>query len=144
MSDMWEVSQLLGDAQLAASIVRADTGVNPSVVHLYTTTRPASIATAHGDAPQAIIALDKPCGAVVAGELVWHMANPAGAMVMHQGMPRWAEWIAGDGTVLTRCDVTDMDNGGGLRVLGGATPPGETSPMLYAGGLVQIGLVALT
>ena len=32
----------------------------------------------------------------------------------------------------------------GLRVIGGATPEGESSPMLYTGGLVQLGMVALS
>lgn len=144
MSADWETSQTLTDAQLAASIARADAGASASVVHIYSTARPATIATVHADDPQATITLAKPCGAVVAHELVWHMAAPAGAMVQSNGLPRWAEWIAGDGAVLARCDVTDMDHGGGLRVLGGTTPAGETSPMLYAGGMVQIGQVALT
>lgn len=144
MSDIWETSAALATAQLAASIVRADAGANPSAVYLYTTARPATIATVHSDTPQASIALAKPCGALVADELVWHMADPAGAMVQTTGLPRWAEWVAGDGVVLARCDVTDLDHDGGLKVLGGTTPEGETSPMLYAGGMVQIGQVALT
>lgn len=144
MSADWETSAALVAAQLQASLARADQGAAPSSVRLYTTTRPATIADAHADTPQAVINLAKPCGALVDGALVWYPADPAGAMVAHQGLPRWAEWVAGDGVVLTRCDVTDMDGGGGLRVTGGTTPAGETSPMLYPGGLVQIGLVALT
>ena len=140
----WEVSAVTVLAQLQATLVRADTGAGSSRLALYTTGRPALITDAHADTAQADIVLAKPCGAVVSGALVLYPADLAGAMVMAAGLPRWAEWIAGDGQVLTRCDVTDMEHGGGIRVVGGATPEGETSPMLYPGGLVQLGLVALT
>lgn len=142
MSD-WEASNALRLAHLEASIARADQGSGPGTVCIYTTNRPGA-GQSHADTPQAVIALAKPCAALISGALVWIAADPAGAMVMQGGMPRWAEWLAGDGTLLARCDVTDMDHDGGLRVIGGTTPPGETSPMLYAGGLVQIGVVALT
>lgn len=143
MSALWEASSALRLVHLQASIARADQGSTPSAVCIYSTNRPGA-GQPHADTPQAVITLAKPCAALIGGALVWIAADPAGAMVMQGGIPRWAEWLAGDGTLLTRCDVTDMDHDGGLRVLGGTTPPGETSPMLYAGGLVQIGVVALT
>lgn len=142
MSD-WEASSTLRLAHLQASIARADQGSAASVCKLYSTARPG-VGQPHTDTPQAVIVLAKPCGSVINGALIWAAADPAGAMVSQSGIPRWAEWVAGDGTVLTRCDVTDMDHDGGLRVIGGATPPGDTSPMLYSGGLVQLGVVALT
>ncbi|GAD22357.1 hypothetical protein [Acidovorax sp. MR-S7] len=140
----WDVSDAAYIAQLQGLLARADTGAGRSRLALYTTTPPASMGDAHADTPQATLELAKPCGSLVGGALVLHVADPAGAMVMSQGMPRWAEWIAADGVLLTRCIVTDMDHGGGIRVIGGTTPEGETSPMLYPGGLVQLGLVALT
>ncbi|BEU96563.1 hypothetical protein ACDW_22680 [Acidovorax sp. DW039] len=143
MSATWEASIALRLAHLQASIARADQGSAPSAVCIYSTNRPGP-GQPHTDTPQAVITLAKPCAALIGGALVWIAADPAGAMVMQGGLPRWAEWLAGDGTLLARCNVTDMDHDGGLRVVGGATPPGETSPMLYAGGLVQIGVVALT
>jgi hypothetical protein len=139
----WEISAATAAAQLAGLLARADTGAGSSRITCYTTTRPALITDAHADVPQAEIALAKPCGAIVDGALVLYPADAAGAMVQAAGLPRWAEWIAADGVVLTRCDVTDMEHGGGIRLVGGATPEGETSPMLYPGGLVQLGLVAL-
>jgi len=144
MSAEWEISDAAVVAQLLGLLARADAGTGASVLALYTTARPALITDVHADAPQAGIVLAKPCGGMVGGALVLYVADPAGAMVMAQGMPRWGEWIAGDGAVLARFDVTDMDHGGGIRVIGGTTPEGETSPMLYPGGLVQLGLVALT
>lgn len=139
----WEVSTALELAQLQGTIVRADEGSNPSRLVLYTTERPAAISQAHTDTPQAEIVLAKPCGAIVSGMLVLHVADTSGAMVAASGIPRWAEWVAGDGAVLTRCDVTDVDHDGGIRVRGGNTPAGDTSPILYAGGKVQLGVVAL-
>lgn len=140
----WDISAAAVLAQLQGMLARADTGAGSSRLALYTTAPPALISDAHADTPQAEIVLAKPCGAIVGGALVLHVADPAGAMVMAQGLPRWAEWFAADGVLLARCDVTDMDHGGGIRIVGGATPEGETSPMLYPGGLVQLGLVALT
>lgn len=144
VSPEWEISPASGLAYLQAAIVRADVGAAASRLRLYTTTRPASILDVHTDTPQAVITLQKPCGIITSGTLVLLPADPAGAMVQHNGMPLWADWIAGDGAVLAHCYVTDMDHDGGLRVIGGNTPSGETSPMLYAGGLVQLGLVAFT
>lgn len=140
----WDISAAAVAAQLQSMIARADLGAGNAQLVLYTTTRPTSIGDPHADTPQATITLAKPSGTIVDGALVLHVLDPAGAMVQADGLPRWAEWSAGDGVLLARCDVSDMDNGGGIRVVGGSTPPGETSPMLYAGGLVQLGLVALT
>lgn len=140
----WEVSAVGVLAQLQAMIVRADAGAGSSRLAIYTTDRPAAITDAHADTPQAVVVLAEPCGAIVSGALVLYPADIAGSMVVSAGMPRWAEWIAADGQVLTRCYVTDMDHGGGIRLIGGTTPGGETSPMLYPGGLVLLGLVALT
>lgn len=139
----WEVSATLELAQLLGTIVRADVGSGTSRLAIYTTPRPSAIGQPHADVPQAEISLAKPCGAIVDGQLVLYVADATGSMVMASGIPRWAEWVAGDGAVLTRCDVTDLEHDGGMRVRGGATPEGDTSPMLYAGGKVQLGLIAL-
>lgn len=144
MSSDWEISSITAAAQLGGMLARADQGAGNASLALYTTVRPALITDAHADTPQALIGLGKPCGAIVDSQLVLYVQNPAGALVMATGLPRWGEWRAGDGALLARYDVTDMDHGGGIRIIGGTTPEGETSPRLYAGGLVQLGLVALT
>lgn len=144
VSPDWEISPESALAYLQAAIVRADLGAVASRLRLYTTTRPSTILDAHTDTPQAVITLQKPCGIITSGALVLLPAAATGAMVQHNGIPRWGDWVAGDGAVLAHCDVTDMDHEGGLRVVGGGTPVGETSPLLYAGGLVQLGLVAFT
>lgn len=144
MSAEWEVGPALAIAYLHAAIERADFGVGASRLRLYTTARPASVTDAHADTAQAEIVLAKPCGRIDGEVLILTPAVAGGAMVQAAGMPRWAEWVAADGAVLTRCWVTDADHDGGIRVLGGATPAGETSPVLYAGGLVRLDVVALT
>ncbi|WP_423458039.1 hypothetical protein [Ottowia sp. VDI28] len=137
----YRIGSVLAAAQLAASLTRADQGAGFSRVRLYTTDRPDTPGV-HSDTPQAVIALTKPCGALAGGVLSLTAADPG--MVMAQGMPRWAEWIAADGALLADGTVTDMDNGGDFRVEGATTPEGETSPMLYTGGLVTLGTVVLT
>lgn len=139
----WEIGPELALAQLQATISRADAGGGGACVRIYTTARPASINDVPADAPQAEIVLAKPCATIVDGVLAMHPAESA-TMVMATGLPRWGDWVSADGAVLARADVTDMDHGGGWRLLGGETPEGETSPLLRAGGLVQLGATALT
>ena len=50
----------------------------------------------------------------------------------------------GAGAIVAEGSVTDEANGGDFWVAGGATPPGETSPLLQAGGLVLLGTTSLT
>lgn len=143
MSAEWEISPALAIVYLQAAIARADTGLAASRLRLFSTSRPPTILDAHADAPQAEIVLAQPCGTIINGALVLYPASAAGGMVQSGGVPRWAEWVAGDGVVLTRCWVTDMEHDGGIRVVGAKTPDGEVSPMLYVGGLVQLGQVVL-
>ena len=49
-----------------------------------------------------------------------------------------------DGSIIATSNCTDTANGGGWQLEGGETPAGETSPLLYAGGLVQLGETALS
>ncbi|CAM3348992.1 hypothetical protein [Paracidovorax anthurii] len=138
----WEIGPELALAQLLATIARADQGAGNARIRIYDTERPASIASVHADTPQAEIVLSKPCASVVDGVMVMHPLEGA-SMVMHTGLPRWGDWVAASGVVLARADATDMDHTGGWRLQGGDTPPGETSPLLRAGGLVQLGATAL-
>ena len=130
-------------AQLAASLVFADAGGGPSVIRAYTTTQPATGA-APGGAEQVAIVLAQPCATLAAGVLTLHPADPTGAMVLASGLPRWARWERFDGLLVADGTVTDIANGGDFTLTGAATPPGETSPMLYAGGRALLGAVTLT
>ena len=130
-------------AQLAASVSRADLGIAASRIQLFDSTPPAD-----GDpgavTPMAEITMAKPCGAVVAGVLVLYPADAGGAMVLRNGVPLWGRWLSGDNKVMAAGTVTDPDNGGDFQVTGGATAPGNTSPTLYAGGLVLLGTTTLS
>ena len=96
------------------------------------------------DTPQAEVVLLKPCAAIVDGALVMYPRDVEGTLVMSTGLPRWADWVAADGSIIATSNCTDAANGGGWQLEGGETPAGETSPLLYAGGLVQLGETALT
>lgn len=144
MSSVWEIGAALALAQLQATIVAADSGSGNSRIRIYRTERPSAITDSHADVPQAEIVLAKPCASIVDGVLVMHPADEAGAMVMSQGLPRWGDWVSAAGAVLARGDVTDTAHDGCWRVTGGQTPAGETSPLLYAGGLVVLGGTSLS
>lgn len=140
----WRVGPATALAQLQATISVADSGTGPAKVRIYTTARPAGIGGAAGAIPQAEVVLAKPCATLENGALVLHPASANGAMVMTTGIPRWAEWVSGAGDVVADGSVTDMDNWGDFRLVGGVTPAGEISPLLQAGGLVVLGATTLT
>ena len=144
MTAVWEVGPEAAAAQLAATIARADQGAGFACVRIYTTPQPASIAVPRTDAHQAELVLLKPCASIVDGVLVMHPRDVEGALVLSNGLPRWADWVAADGSIIATSNCTDAANGGGWPLEGGETPAGETSPLLYAGGLVQLGETALT
>ena len=144
MSGTWRVGPATALAQLQAAIDLADAGPGPSRVLLFTTDRHTALDGAAGDTPQAEIVLAVPCASIVGGALVLHVANPDGTLVMTTGLPRWGLWVNGAGAIVAEGSVTDEANGGDFWVAGGATPPGETSPLLQAGGLVLLGTTSLT
>ena len=125
-------------AQITTSLAFADAGTLPSSILLY-----AEAAVATGAAPTtsalAEIVLAKPCGTITGGVLTLHVANPDGALVLQQGIPRAARWMSGDGKLVGAGTVTDTLNAGDFRIAGGTTAPGDDSPMLYAGGNVLLG-----
>jgi hypothetical protein len=144
MSGTWRIGPALSLAQLQATITTADAGPGPSKIQLYTTGRHGTLDGAVGEIPQAEVVLAVPCASIVDGALVLHVANPDGAMVMATGLPRWGLWVNGAGAIVAEGSVTDEANGGDFWVAGGVTPPGETSPLLQAGGLVLLGTTSLT
>jgi len=130
-------------AQLAASITFADAAAGPSAIDIYTSVQP-TLGAAPGDTPQAIIVLAKPCATLVAGVLTLNAASPGGTLLLLTGIPRWARWRRSDDVLVADGTVTDLASTGDFRVSGGTTDPGESSPTLYAGGLVVLGAVTLT
>lgn len=144
MSQDWEISAATGSAHMQATLTLLDSGAGFASIVIYTTVRPAGINTAHSDAPQATIELATPAGEVVDGVLHLFPKDAAGALVMRQGVPRWGDLLSRSGVIVARANVTDVDHGGGFQLMGGDTPEGDDSPLLYAGSKVQLGAVLLT
>lgn len=141
---MFAVSNALAAAQMQATLDRMSTGGGAAALHLYTTARPPTPQDDPGGAAQAVIALSSPPGVVTDGVLSLTPAVPEGTLVLADGIPRWGRFFAADGAPMADGDVTDDTHGGDITVGGGLTPDGDTSPLLYAGGLVLLGTVALT
>lgn len=142
----WALSPGVAAAQLQATMSFADASApaaGASRLQLFTTTQPAPGADAN-TAPQAEIVLATPCGVIAEG--VWSLivAAPGGALVMTTGVPKWARWLSATGQWVADASVTDLAGEGDIRIGGGQTPPGETGPMLYAGGLAVLGTTAFT
>lgn len=124
-------------AQLAATLVFADAGAEPSRIRLYTESDGAGTLLAE-------IVLAKPCATLASGYLTLHPLDAAGAMVLASGIPRSGRWISGAGLLVAAGTVTDATHDGDFKVAGGGTAPGDDSPALYAGGLVVLGVLTLT
>lgn len=127
--------------QIAATLSRLDQGAGTVQIRVYATTPPASPGS-HTDTPMATVVLPKPCGTITDGALTLTAGDAA--LVLLGGFPRWAELVAGDGSVLHLGDVTDADGDGFYKAAGADTPSGETSPYYLAGGLLSLGAVVLT
>lgn len=128
-------------AHLQATLDRLNAGSGTASVRVYSTSIPAGPG-AHSDTPMAAVTLPSPAGTISGGTLT--LAAGEAGLVMTAGIPRWAELVAADGTVLHVGDVTDADHDGFWRVSGADTPEGETSPYFAAGGLLSLGTVVLT
>lgn len=139
----WQISPGAALIQLQATMAWADTGAGSSRLQIFTSAQPAS-GDAAGAAPQVEFVLAKPCGVITDG--VWSLtaAEPGGTMVLVNGIPRWGRWLTASGAWVADGDVTDLAGGGAIRIAGGATPEGDNSPMLYAGGLAILGATAFT
>lgn len=136
------VAGALSAAQMAATLARADQGAGSAELRFYATTMP-STAGPHADSPMCVIQLAKPCAEISAAGVLSFIAVGPG-MVTVGGIPRWCEWLAGDGAQLHLGDVTDEANGGFYKVAGAATPVGETSPLFFAGAMMSLGVSELT
>ena len=125
-------------ARNAASIARADEGPAASTIRIY---------AAQGGTLLAVRQLAKPCGTVrEADGRIQLAAGSVNDVVAATGAATWAEWVAGDGTVLAAGPVTDedgnvSDGAGGLTPTGDVGPwvlQGTTGTLLYEGGLVLL------
>lgn len=136
------LSSAARQAQLAALITRADQGTTgASVLRFHASATPTAPGP-HSSAPMAVVTLGNPCASVVGGVLVWNFS--ANGMVVENAVPRWAEWLAKDGTQIHIGDVTDEGHDGFYRVSGGQTPEGDNSPLFYAGSTIAPGQSAIS
>lgn len=141
----WVISNALALVQLQATLARLDASPGPATLLLYTTPLPPDgDAPAIAPDPQVTIPLASPSGSIVAGVLKLTQAPSASPMAAASGIPRWGLLVAGDGVPLARGDVTDNAHTGAIRITGGPTAGGDTSPSLYAGGLVSLSETFLT
>ena len=141
----WVISDALALAQLQATLARLAMAPGPATVLIYATAMPADTdPLAIAPDAQVTIPLESPPGAIVAGVLKLAQQSGAAPMAVTAGIPRWGLLVAGDGVPLARGDVTDSAHTGAIRITGGTTAPGETAPMLYAGGLVALAETYLT
>lgn len=129
-------------AQLAASIAFADKGAANSRIFLYADAG-ASTGAAPSGSPMAEIELAKPCATLSGSALTLNVASPEGSLVLANAIPKSAQWVNGEGALVAAGTVTDASGDGDFTVSGGVTAAGETSPNLYAGGLVLLGAVVL-
>lgn len=118
-------------AHLAATVAFADAGADASKIRLYSGADGTGTMLAEA-------ALAKPCATLAGGMLTLHVADAAGAMVLASGIPRSMRWVSGAGLTVAIGTVTDFDHDGDVRLIGSGTAEGETSPNLYAGGLVAL------
>ena len=141
----WVISDALALAQLQATLARLAMAPGPATVLIYATAMPADTdPLAIAPDAQVTIPLESPPGAIVAGVLKLAQQADPQPMAAASGVPRWGLLVAGDGVPLARGDVTDSAHTGAIRITGGTTAPGETAPMLYAGGLVALAETYLT
>ena len=135
----WVISAELALLQLQAVLVKLNTAPGPARLRLYSSALPASgEPVADPGGAMAVVPLANPAGGIVAGVLKLAQAAGTSPMVLVSGVPRWGLLIAGDGTALARGDVTDAEHDGRIRITGGKTPEGDSSPVLYAGGMVGL------
>lgn len=122
----------------AASIAQADAAPAASTVRLY---------AFQGGTLLAVRALEKPCGVVRPDDgRIQLSPSVLNDLVAATGAATWAEWCAGDGTVLATGQVTDasgmVSNGaGGLADTGDIGPwvlSGTQGTQLYEGGMVLL------
>ena len=140
---MMQIGPELAAVQLAASIAFADDAAGASAISLYATTQPA-VGGAPGASPLAVVVLEKPCATLGPGTITLHALDPAGTLVLTNGVPLWARWERSDGLLVADGSVTKPGGDGDFVVSGGTVAPGDASPTLYAGGLVLLGVVTLT
>ena len=112
----------------ALTITVADAGAGPSTLRLYTDADPVTQERTH----LVTIVLSKPCGTIVSGQIQLAQADPLGDMVAATGVPTFAQWCDGDGTVIADCTVSNDAGDGDLKI------STRQDGMVFEGGFVTL------
>ena len=112
----------------AHTITVADASAGPSTLRLYTDADPVTQERTH----LVTIVLSKPCGTIVSGQIQLAQADPLGDMVAATGVPTFAQWCDGDGTVIADCTVSNDAGDGDLKI------STRQDGMIFEGGFVTL------
>ena len=80
----------------------------------------------------ATITLAKPCGQLVGAQIQLTQADPTGDLVQTTGVPTWAEWLDGEGTLLATCTVSAEGGDGDLKI------SSRADGQIFAGGFITL------
>ena len=80
----------------------------------------------------ATITLAKPCGQLVGAQIQLTQADPTGDLVQTTGVPTWAEWLDGEGTLLATCTVSAEGGEGDLKI------SSRADGQIFAGGFITL------
>jgi len=119
-------------AQLAATMAFADSDALPSKIQFFANADGTGVLLAE-------VTLARPCGTLESGVLTLHTSAPA--LVVATGIPRSGRWLTGGGLLVAQGSVTDEAHGGDFQIAGAATPSGDTSPTIYAGAALLLGVL---
>ena len=110
----------------AKTLQLADAGAGPSTLQIY-------------DKPDAgtrqklaTITLAKPCGQLLGAQIQLTQADPMGDLVQTTGVPTWAEWLDGEGTLLATCTVSAEGGDGDLKI------SSRADGQVFAGGFITL------
>ena len=110
----------------AKTLQLADAGAGPSTLHIYDTQ------DAGTRQKLATITLAKPCGQLVGAQIQLTQADPTGDIVQATGVPTWAEWLDGEGTLLATCTVSAEGGDGDLKI------SSRADGQIFAGGFITL------
>ena len=110
----------------AKTLQLADAGAGPSTLQIYDTQ------DAGTRKKLATITLAKPCGQLVGAQIQLAQADPTGDLVQTTGVPTWAEWLDGDGTLLAACTVSAEGGDGDLKI------SSRADGQIFAGGFITL------
>ena len=110
----------------AKTLQLADAGAGPSTLQIY------DKQDAGTRQKLATITLAKPCGQLVGAQIQLTQADPTGDIVQATGVPTWAEWLGGEGTLLATCTVSAEGGDGDLKI------SSRADGQIFAGGFITL------